>query len=208
MLFSLTCVDTKSIRIKDFISRTCGNSLKKYAEWFVAIAPRACCLIKKRQVRFFRRRCCRRYQSVCGVIAGLQVVLNSIIKAMVPLLHIALLVLFVIIIYAIIGLELFIGKMHATCYVNGTRECSYGWAGVTVEWEVEFFNPNSFLYNLSVSLSVFFPLLQVRTRRKSPLPALCQVMDATVRLTAARVETAGRGPTTASPTLTTSCSQC
>ncbi|GAA6075090.1 voltage-dependent L-type calcium channel subunit alpha-1D isoform X1, partial [Tachysurus ichikawai] len=28
---------------------------------------------------------------------------------------------FVIIIYAIIGLELFIGKMHATCYMNGTR---------------------------------------------------------------------------------------
>lgn len=51
---------------------------------------------------------------------GLQVVLNSIIKAMVPLLHIALLVLFVIIIYAIIGLELFIGKMHATCYTPGT----------------------------------------------------------------------------------------
>lgn len=43
-------------------------------------------------------------------------VLNSIIKAMVPLLHIALLVLFVIIIYAIIGLELFMGKMHKTCY--------------------------------------------------------------------------------------------
>ncbi|XP_070400841.1 voltage-dependent L-type calcium channel subunit alpha-1D isoform X2 [Nothobranchius furzeri] len=50
-------------------------------------------------------------------VPSLQVVLNSIIKAMVPLLHIALLVLFVIIIYAIIGLELFIGKMHATCYV-------------------------------------------------------------------------------------------
>jgi hypothetical protein len=50
------------------------------------------------------------------VIVGLQVVLNSIIKAMVPLLHIALLVLFVIIIYAIIGLELFMGKMHKTCY--------------------------------------------------------------------------------------------
>uniref|UniRef100_A0A8C2AG67 Voltage-dependent L-type calcium channel subunit alpha n=1 Tax=Cyprinus carpio TaxID=7962 RepID=A0A8C2AG67_CYPCA len=53
-------------------------------------------------------------------VPSLQVVLNSIIKAMVPLLHIALLVLFVIIIYAIIGLELFIGKMHATCYLNGT----------------------------------------------------------------------------------------
>ncbi|XP_024915412.1 voltage-dependent L-type calcium channel subunit alpha-1D [Cynoglossus semilaevis] len=53
-------------------------------------------------------------------VPSLQVVLNSIIKAMVPLLHIALLVLFVIIIYAIIGLELFIGKMHATCYVVKT----------------------------------------------------------------------------------------
>ncbi|XP_019118054.2 calcium channel, voltage-dependent, L type, alpha 1D subunit, a [Larimichthys crocea] len=53
-------------------------------------------------------------------VPSLQVVLNSIIKAMVPLLHIALLVLFVIIIYAIIGLELFIGKMHATCYIPAT----------------------------------------------------------------------------------------
>uniref|UniRef100_A0A8C2J5C7 Voltage-dependent L-type calcium channel subunit alpha n=1 Tax=Cyprinus carpio TaxID=7962 RepID=A0A8C2J5C7_CYPCA len=55
-------------------------------------------------------------------VPSLQVVLNSIIKAMVPLLHIALLVLFVIIIYAIIGLELFIGKMHASCYFQGTAE--------------------------------------------------------------------------------------
>uniref|UniRef100_M4A9M9 Voltage-dependent L-type calcium channel subunit alpha n=1 Tax=Xiphophorus maculatus TaxID=8083 RepID=M4A9M9_XIPMA len=51
-------------------------------------------------------------------VPSLQVVLNSIIKAMVPLLHIALLVLFVIIIYAIIGLELFMGKMHKTCIYN------------------------------------------------------------------------------------------
>ncbi|XP_066580597.1 voltage-dependent L-type calcium channel subunit alpha-1C isoform X2 [Amia ocellicauda] len=50
-------------------------------------------------------------------VPSLQVVLNSIIKAMVPLLHIALLVLFVIIIYAIIGLELFMGKMHRTCFI-------------------------------------------------------------------------------------------
>ncbi|XP_015671692.1 voltage-dependent L-type calcium channel subunit alpha-1D [Protobothrops mucrosquamatus] len=86
-------------------------------------------------------------------VPSLQVVLNSIIKAMVPLLHIALLVLFVIIIYAIIGLELFIGKMHKSCYfedsemlaedepapcafsgsgrqcpLNGT-ECKGGWPG-------------------------------------------------------------------------------
>ncbi|XP_015833195.1 muscle calcium channel subunit alpha-1 isoform X3 [Tribolium castaneum] len=49
-------------------------------------------------------------------VPSLQVVLNSILRAMVPLLHIALLVLFVIIIYAIIGLELFSGKMHNTCW--------------------------------------------------------------------------------------------
>ncbi|KAH0506829.1 Voltage-dependent L-type calcium channel subunit alpha-1C, partial [Microtus ochrogaster] len=73
-------------------------------------------------------------------VPSLQVVLNSIIKAMVPLLHIALLVLFVIIIYAIIGLELFMGKMHKTCYnqegitghgrqcQNGTV-CRPGWDG-------------------------------------------------------------------------------
>ena len=46
---------------------------------------------------------------------GLQVVLNSILRAMIPLLHIALLVIFVIITYAIIGLELFCGIMHNRC---------------------------------------------------------------------------------------------
>lgn len=57
-----------------------------------------------------------------SICAGLQVVLNSILRAMIPLLHIALLVLFVIIIYAIIGLELFSGKMHKTCRHNVTGE--------------------------------------------------------------------------------------
>ena len=55
-------------------------------------------------------------------VPSLQVVLNSIIKAMVPLLHIALLVLFVIVIYAIIGLELFCGNMHRTCFNNVTGD--------------------------------------------------------------------------------------
>uniref|UniRef100_A0A4W5NNR5 Voltage-dependent L-type calcium channel subunit alpha n=1 Tax=Hucho hucho TaxID=62062 RepID=A0A4W5NNR5_9TELE len=49
-------------------------------------------------------------------VPSLQIVLNSIMKAMVPLLHIGLLVMFVIIIYAIIGLELFLGRMHKTCF--------------------------------------------------------------------------------------------
>ncbi|XP_054713123.1 muscle calcium channel subunit alpha-1-like [Uloborus diversus] len=55
-------------------------------------------------------------------VPSLQVVLNSILKAMIPLLHIALLVIFVIIIYAIIGLELFSGKMHKTCFDNVTGQ--------------------------------------------------------------------------------------
>ncbi|XP_075437827.1 voltage-dependent L-type calcium channel subunit alpha-1F-like [Ascaphus truei] len=53
-------------------------------------------------------------------VPSLHIVLNSIMKAMVPLLHIALLVLFIIIIYAIIGLELFIGRMHKTCFYIGS----------------------------------------------------------------------------------------
>ncbi len=52
--------------------------------------------------------------------SGLQVVLNSILMAMIPLLHIALLVIFVMIIYAIIGLELFSGILHKTCFTNDT----------------------------------------------------------------------------------------
>ncbi|XP_043991293.1 calcium channel, voltage-dependent, L type, alpha 1F subunit [Gambusia affinis] len=61
-------------------------------------------------------------------VPSLQIVLNSIMKAMVPLLHIALLVLFVIIIYAIIGLELFIGRMHRTCYYIGTGAVQMDWS--------------------------------------------------------------------------------
>ena len=48
--------------------------------------------------------------------------LNSIIKAMMPLFHIALLVVFVIIIYAIIGVELFMGILHQTCYNETTSK--------------------------------------------------------------------------------------
>ncbi|KRX18133.1 Muscle calcium channel subunit alpha-1 [Trichinella nelsoni] len=48
-------------------------------------------------------------------VPSLQIVLNSVLQAMVPLFHVALLVLFVIIIYAIMGLELFCGKLSRTC---------------------------------------------------------------------------------------------
>ncbi|XP_071818049.1 voltage-dependent L-type calcium channel subunit alpha-1D-like isoform X4 [Apostichopus japonicus] len=59
-------------------------------------------------------------------VPSLQVVLNSILRAMVPLLHIALLVIFVIIIYAIVGLELFLGQLHKTCYTNNTDTIALG----------------------------------------------------------------------------------
>uniref|UniRef100_A0A671YC53 Voltage-dependent L-type calcium channel subunit alpha n=1 Tax=Sparus aurata TaxID=8175 RepID=A0A671YC53_SPAAU len=82
-------------------------------------------------------------------VPSLQVVMNSILKSMLPLFHITLLVLFMVTIYSIMGLELFKCKMHKTCYhtvenekpapcaqagngrrctINGT-ECRAGWPG-------------------------------------------------------------------------------
>ena len=46
--------------------------------------------------------------------------------AMIPLFHIALLVLFVIIIYAIIGLEMFSGIFHKACFNNITGRYWHG----------------------------------------------------------------------------------
>ena len=57
---------------------------------------------------------------VCVLYIGLQVVLKSILKAMAPLAQIALLVLFAIVIFAIIGLEFFSGAFHYACYRIGT----------------------------------------------------------------------------------------
>jgi len=57
-------------------------------------------------------------------VAGLQVVLKSILKAMAPLLQIALLVLFMIIIFAIIGLEFLNGVFHNACKLRDTGICA------------------------------------------------------------------------------------
>lgn len=46
---------------------------------------------------------------------GLQIVLKSIMKAMVPLLQIGLLLFFAILMFAIIGLEFYSGKLHKQC---------------------------------------------------------------------------------------------
>ncbi|XP_023813404.1 voltage-dependent P/Q-type calcium channel subunit alpha-1A isoform X10 [Oryzias latipes] len=55
-------------------------------------------------------------------IPSLQVVLKSIMKAMIPLLQIGLLLFFAILMFAIIGLEFYIGKFHSTCFDNHTDE--------------------------------------------------------------------------------------
>ncbi|XP_077579736.1 voltage-dependent R-type calcium channel subunit alpha-1E [Stigmatopora nigra] len=48
-------------------------------------------------------------------IPSLQIVLKSIMKAMIPLLQIGLLLFFAILMFAIIGLEFYSGKLHHTC---------------------------------------------------------------------------------------------
>nr|XP_061830048.1 voltage-dependent P/Q-type calcium channel subunit alpha-1A-like isoform X14 [Nerophis lumbriciformis] len=55
-------------------------------------------------------------------IPSLQVVLKSIMKAMIPLLQIGLLLFFAILMFAIIGLEFYMGKFHTTCFDNHTGE--------------------------------------------------------------------------------------
>lgn len=70
---------------------------------------------------------------------GLQIVLKSIMKAMVPLLQIGLLLFFAILMFAIIGLEFYSGKLHKRCVAfsnitgkedhiltdTGTRTCTH-----------------------------------------------------------------------------------
>ncbi|KAF6733911.1 Voltage-dependent N-type calcium channel subunit alpha-1B [Oryzias melastigma] len=55
-------------------------------------------------------------------IPSLQVVLKSIMKAMVPLLQIGLLLFFAILMFAIIGLDFYMGKFHRACFRTDTGE--------------------------------------------------------------------------------------
>uniref|UniRef100_UPI00358F1DA9 voltage-dependent N-type calcium channel subunit alpha-1B-like n=1 Tax=Myxine glutinosa TaxID=7769 RepID=UPI00358F1DA9 len=55
-------------------------------------------------------------------IPSLQVVLKSIMKAMVPLLQIGMLLFFAILMFAIIGMEFYMGRLHSACYTNDTGE--------------------------------------------------------------------------------------
>ena len=61
-------------------------------------------------------------------IPGLQVVLKSIIQAMAPLFQITLLVLFMIVIFAIIGLELYSGAFHRSEERRVGKECRSRWS--------------------------------------------------------------------------------
>lgn len=47
-------------------------------------------------------------------------VMKSIMRAMVPLLQVLVLTLFVIAIYATVGLSFLVDKFHATCYKDDT----------------------------------------------------------------------------------------
>lgn len=92
-------------------------------------AGRMVACVQKSRVSFInRRRLHAGYRradlirSFCVFFSGLQVVMKSIVRAMVPLLQIALLVLFCILIYAIIGLEFLKDRFHSTCFINGTSE--------------------------------------------------------------------------------------
>uniref|UniRef100_M4AUT7 Voltage-dependent L-type calcium channel subunit alpha n=1 Tax=Xiphophorus maculatus TaxID=8083 RepID=M4AUT7_XIPMA len=104
-------------------------------------------------------------------VPSLQIVLNSIMKAMVPLLHIGMLVMFVIIIYAIIGLELFLGRMHKTCFDTSTglmveddpSPCAFAGVGrfcVTngTECKGKWEGPNGGITNFD---NIFFAMLTV-----------------------------------------------
>ena len=53
---------------------------------------------------------------LCLMFLGLQVVMSSIGKAIGPLVNIALLLLFAVIIFAIVGLEFYAGALNRTCY--------------------------------------------------------------------------------------------
>lgn len=62
-------------------------------------------------------------------------VLKSIMKAMIPLLQIGLLLFVAILMFAIIGLEFYMGKFHATCYdeITGKKIMP-----LTEEWLVRY----------------------------------------------------------------------
>ena len=75
---------------------------------------------------------------------GLQVVLKSIIRAMAPLMQIGLLILFVIIIFAITGMEFFQGKFHYTClYTEDPKNAN----STPIQGECPYSQASYFMFN-------------------------------------------------------------
>uniref|UniRef100_A0A8C7ZU72 Calcium channel, voltage-dependent, R type, alpha 1E subunit b n=1 Tax=Oryzias sinensis TaxID=183150 RepID=A0A8C7ZU72_9TELE len=107
------------------------NIIRKYAkrfiEWILATAGAHMNIpVDLRTLRAVR--VLRPLKLVSG-IPSLQIVLKSIMKAMIPLLQIGLLLFFAILMFAIIGLEFYSGKLHHTfnncslAFACGVRKC-------------------------------------------------------------------------------------
>lgn len=84
--------------------------------------------------------------------SGLQVVLKSIMKAMVPLLQIGLLLFFAIVMFAIIGVEFYMGKFHMTCFKIDTSK-----------------SPSFILFSLFSYINLLFTLWAVQTNTQANL---------------------------------------
>ena len=84
----------------------------------VSGVPSKILIIAERVFLRVRIRCCigRIWLLVKIFFSGLQVVMSSIAKAIGPLVNIALLLFFAILIFAIIGLEFYAGALNKTCY--------------------------------------------------------------------------------------------
>lgn len=123
--------------------------------------------------------------------------MNSILKAMLPLLHIALLVFLLVTIYAIMGLELFKCKMHKTCFYTGTSR--------TVRLQTQLlWNPRC-----AQRFGLFGAQISTPQRKGSSLrPALRLATDAAAPSTAPSAGPAGMDPIMASHTSTTSALPC
>ena len=72
--------------------------------------------------------------------------------------------MFVIVIYAIVGLELFKGQLHATCYKNGTQGKSFGLdlqvnqrASLALRLDIRFTTPKKYIKMCRIFLALMHP---------------------------------------------------
>lgn len=135
--------------------------------------------------------------------------MNSILKAMLPLLHIALLVFLLVTIYAIMGLELFKCKMHKTCYYTGTSMPEgHSPIHTLVSSNLLHYSLQQWALRSAVSSLSGAQISTPRQKVSCRHPALRLATDAAAPSTGPSVGPAGRDPITASRTLTTLASPC